>query len=577
MALSNTQDTYGGIAKIFHWLTALLILTAVPVVIVAENLAVAPETLALKAQLFSIHKTLGVMAFFVALFRILWALGQKKPGLLNAEKEFEAFCAETAHWLLYASLVVVPLSGWIHHAATSGFAPILWPLGQSLPLVPKSELVAEIFAITHKVFAYLMGLTLAAHIGGALKHHVIDKDATLRRMWFGPVHLPKLAPHMATRSPIFAASAIYLAAVGLASALALSAPPHEEDIVAEAVVAEAAAPVEDQAPGTWQVESGTISIEVQQFGSAVTGTFGAWTAEITYDKAAEGPIKGRVEAEIDIASLTLGSVTDNALGPEFFDAVNFPTATYGGDIVEGENGLLVDGTLALKGAEIAVPLAFTLKIEGDRANVSGSGVLDRRDFGIGVGYDDESTVGFDVGVALELVALRGGQAVPAKPAPETGSWSVETGDLGIEVVQFGSVVSGQFAEWDATISYDDAAEGPIKGRVEAEIDIASLTLGSVTDNALAPEFFDAANFPKATYVGDIVAAGEGLIVDGVLALKGAEAAVPLAFELVIDGDRAEAEGLATLDRRDFGIGVGYDDESTVGFAVDVVLRLTAVR
>jgi len=30
----------------------------------------------------------------------------------------EALAAETVHWLLYGALVLVPLSGWIHHAAT---------------------------------------------------------------------------------------------------------------------------------------------------------------------------------------------------------------------------------------------------------------------------------------------------------------------------------------------------------------------------------------------------------------------------------------------------------------------------
>ncbi|MEL7027294.1 MAG: cytochrome b/b6 domain-containing protein, partial [Pseudomonadota bacterium] len=94
MTLTNTQDRYGSVAKVFHWLTALLILTALPTGMVANGLPVDADNLPLKVQLFSIHKTLGVTAFFVALLRIVWALTQPKPGLLNAEMPFGGCLAE---------------------------------------------------------------------------------------------------------------------------------------------------------------------------------------------------------------------------------------------------------------------------------------------------------------------------------------------------------------------------------------------------------------------------------------------------------------------------------------------------
>jgi hypothetical protein len=36
-------------------------------------------------------------------------------------------------------------------------------------------------------------------------------------------------------------------------------------------------------------------------------------------------------------------------------------------------------------------------------------------------------------------------------------------------------------------------------------------------------------------------------------------------------------GRLTLDRRDFGKGAGYSDEATVGFAVEIIVKLTATR
>ena len=43
---------------------------------------------------------------------------------LHPDRKTETLLAEIVHWLLYGSLILVPLSGWIHHAATEGFAPI---------------------------------------------------------------------------------------------------------------------------------------------------------------------------------------------------------------------------------------------------------------------------------------------------------------------------------------------------------------------------------------------------------------------------------------------------------------------
>ena len=133
MPARNSQTHYGSVTKLFHWLTALLILTALPLgVFGSYGIDTTTEAgISQAAWVFSLHKTIGISAFLVAVLRILWALTNTKPGLLNADHKLEATAAEVVHWLLYISLVIVPLSGWLHHAAASGFAPILWPLGQS--------------------------------------------------------------------------------------------------------------------------------------------------------------------------------------------------------------------------------------------------------------------------------------------------------------------------------------------------------------------------------------------------------------------------------------------------------------
>ncbi|MEO1308707.1 MAG: cytochrome b/b6 domain-containing protein [Pseudomonadota bacterium] len=91
MAYANSSARFGSVSKSLHWLTVLLIFTVIPLGILAHDHAYdTSEALARKALLFSLHKTVGITIFFVALARIAWALSQPKPGLLHADRKVES-------------------------------------------------------------------------------------------------------------------------------------------------------------------------------------------------------------------------------------------------------------------------------------------------------------------------------------------------------------------------------------------------------------------------------------------------------------------------------------------------------
>ncbi|MFT6673934.1 MAG: cytochrome b561/polyisoprenoid-binding protein YceI [Sulfitobacter sp.] len=402
MALSNTNTRYGTVTKTIHWVMALLILTLIPLGWIADQLPydTDPE-LARKAWLFSLHKTLGVTAFFVAMLRIVWALSQAKPALLNGGKKLESFAAELVHWMLYGALVIVPLSGWIGHAAAQGFAPIWWPLGQNLPMVPKSAPVEHFFGALHFVAGRVLILSLILHIAGALKHHLIDRDNTLRRMLPGAVDLPPLPAQNHSHRPLVAAILIWAVAVALSAALASG--------TGDAPQATALAEVSSD----WQVQDGSIEITVAQFGSDITGSFADWTAAIRFDDSLAGQKVGSVETTIAISSLTLGSVTQQALGPDFLDGGSHATAVFKGDILRAVDGYEAKGTLRIKDTTLPLTLPFSLALQGDNTEMQGAEMqgfvsLDRRDFGIGPNVTDETTLGFQVKVKITLNAHRSG-------------------------------------------------------------------------------------------------------------------------------------------------------------------------
>ncbi|WP_420023796.1 cytochrome b/b6 domain-containing protein [Cereibacter azotoformans] len=392
MALGNTPRSYGTVERTFHWLMALMILSVAPLGILAEGLPHdTAEAVARKALLFSLHKTLGVTIFLLALARLVWVAIQPRPAPLHPERRLETALAGWVHGFLYLSLVLVPLAGWVEHAATDGFAPILWPLGQSLPLVPKSPAVAEVAATLHVTFAWGLIGAIGLHLAGVVKHALVDRDATLARMVRGVEG--GRGPAARHRGPALAALAVYAVAAGAALALMPSDRPASPPRLAEVA-------------SDWVVEEGALTFTVRQMGSEVTGSFGEWTAAIRFEQEPVAGRNGDVRVTIAVPSVTIGSVTSQAQEEEFFNVAGHPEAVFAADILPEGAGHVARGVLDLRGVEVPVDLPFDLEIEGDTARMKGSVTLDRRDFAIGQSYADEATVGHDVRVDVALTARR---------------------------------------------------------------------------------------------------------------------------------------------------------------------------
>ena len=401
MKASNTARAYGWVARMFHWTVAVLILAAIAIGLYADNLPEGGETqLQAIFTAYSVHKTVGMAALALATLRLLWTLTQPKPRPLHPERRLESFGAEVVHWAMWIGMVVMPLSGWLlHSAAPGGFARILWPFGQRLPFVPEDAALSGRFAAFHEFGWWLLAGLILLHVAGALKHAIIDRDGTMRRMAGNPEHAPEppaaqpgLLPH------VLAALAGLVVWVGVAF-IPADTPEAQE------MPATASAPAAAAGSG-WAVEQGALEIEVMQAGNAVTGQFGQWQADIAYDPESR---TGRVTVDVDIASLTLGAISDAAKGPDFLNAAAHPTARFEAEILppaaEGQPHV-AHGRLTIAGQTVEADLPFELTLQGDVAQAKGQMRVDRRDFGIGAGYADESTVGFGVEIGFELTAKR---------------------------------------------------------------------------------------------------------------------------------------------------------------------------
>ncbi|WP_339107475.1 cytochrome b/b6 domain-containing protein [Thioclava sp. GXIMD4216] len=401
--LTNTPLSYGVMARGLHWAIALLILSAIGLGLYGESVPRTADTTALLQTIYSAHKTIGVATFFLAVLRVLWTLGQTRPVPLHPERRLETWAAEAVHFALYGAMFVMPLSGWITHAAEQGFAPIWWPFGQDLPFVPKSDTLAHTAGHVHKTAIWVLYTALALHVLGALKHVLIDRDATMARMTTGRA-AGREAPPATQGAAAVAALAIWVAVLLFALLGSAGLPAHNTaQDEARATTPAPAAP--DAATGNWAVTQGSLSFDVVQMGAKVQGHFGNWTADIHYD---EDSGTGHVTVQIDTTSLDLGSVTDQAKGSEFFNVSHFATATFEGDITRKGTGPdhIATGSLTLIGTTAPLTLPFTLDLQGDTAHMTAQVTIDRRDWKMGAAYPDEGTVGFPITVSVDLQARK---------------------------------------------------------------------------------------------------------------------------------------------------------------------------
>jgi cytochrome b561 len=134
-----------------------------------------------KAKAFAYHKWIGITVLALALVRVAWRATHAVPPELPMPG-WQRFAARVTHASLYALMLGIPLAGWMYTSAT-GFPVVYLTLVQLPDLVSKDKEIAALLKIVHKVLAWsLMGI-VALHVTAALKHHFIDRDATIKRMF----------------------------------------------------------------------------------------------------------------------------------------------------------------------------------------------------------------------------------------------------------------------------------------------------------------------------------------------------------------------------------------------------------
>jgi cytochrome b561 len=136
----------------------------------------------LQNNLFIFHKNVGVLLMVLIFVRLAFRWRNAPPPEPDHLADWQVKVAAVTHGLLYALLVIMPLSGYIRVRA-GGF-PIETLDKWGIPaMVPRSDALADLAKAVHYYSSWLIVILVAMHVGAALQHALIKKDGVFSRMW----------------------------------------------------------------------------------------------------------------------------------------------------------------------------------------------------------------------------------------------------------------------------------------------------------------------------------------------------------------------------------------------------------
>jgi len=174
---SAPASRYTGVAIALHWLIAVLV--------VGQfawgwwMLDIPKQPPGPRAEAFNLHKSFGLAIFALMVVRLGWRLRHPPPPL-PPMPAWQRQAAHATHALLYVALFALPVAGYLG-SAWSGY-PVKF-FGVVLPSWSAQDpALKALMSTVHLAASWVLLAVLVAHLAGAAKHALVDRDGLVRRM-----------------------------------------------------------------------------------------------------------------------------------------------------------------------------------------------------------------------------------------------------------------------------------------------------------------------------------------------------------------------------------------------------------
>jgi cytochrome b561 len=177
MTTTTTPWRYSTPAVFLHWVLAALIAFMAALGWFMMTVEDEPGG----ERFFDLHKSIGLIVFALVLLRLVWRLFHRPQALPSAIPRWQVRLSEIVQWLLYALMLVLPLTGIL--GASYSRAGLHF-FGMPLPqwVTPAKATAHQLFEI-HSTLVWVTVALLMLHVQGGLKHLLIAHDEVFGRMW----------------------------------------------------------------------------------------------------------------------------------------------------------------------------------------------------------------------------------------------------------------------------------------------------------------------------------------------------------------------------------------------------------
>lgn len=178
MQIRNTSARYGWLAIVVHWVVAVAVLGLFALGFWMVDLTYYDDWYRRAPD---IHRSIGVLLFALMLLRLLWRFLARAPDPVATHKRWETLSAHAAHGLLYILVFVALVSGYLISTA-DGSSVSVFGWFEVPSLTGRVQGLEDTAGLVHYWSTWALIGLVAVHAAGALKHHFVDRDETLRRM-----------------------------------------------------------------------------------------------------------------------------------------------------------------------------------------------------------------------------------------------------------------------------------------------------------------------------------------------------------------------------------------------------------
>ena len=175
MSIFNSQKEYGLLAKLFHWITFVILIAQIPFGFYLVGLEFSDRRIDLE----NIHILIGITIFYITLSRLIWKFYNPSPRDWKIHFKGQVFAAKANHFLLYLSIFTITISGILKKLY----------MGEKLNFIffnygfeKDNFLLADTFYQVHIYANYLLVFLVVVHILAVIVHYFIFKEKILKKI-----------------------------------------------------------------------------------------------------------------------------------------------------------------------------------------------------------------------------------------------------------------------------------------------------------------------------------------------------------------------------------------------------------